>query len=79
MLSAVRMMLGALPYTVVPADDSLARDAGSLWAATVRVCLSLGDRFCLAVARLLGVSAYTADRVRKDVAGERTTKVVIIR
>ncbi|MBB3589459.1 PIN domain-containing protein (plasmid) [Sphingomonas sp. AAP5] len=78
-LDDVRMMLGALPYTVVPADDSLAWEAGSLRAATANAGLSLGDRFCLALARRLGVSAYTADRAWKDVAGETAIKVVIIR
>lgn len=41
--------------------------------------LSLGDRFCLALAKHLGVPAYTADRGWKDVAADAGVKVVAIR
>ena len=41
--------------------------------------LSLGDRFCLALAKRLGVPAYTADRAWKDVATDVGAKVVAIR
>ncbi|WP_294320598.1 type II toxin-antitoxin system VapC family toxin [uncultured Sphingomonas sp.] len=75
----VRVMLGALPYTVVAADDAMAWEAGSLRAATLSAGLSLGDRFCLALAKRLGVAAYTADKAWRDVATEVAAKVVIIR
>lgn len=78
-LEEIRAMLGALPYTVVPADDALAWEAGSLRAATASVGLSLGDRFCLALAKRLGVAAYTADKAWRDIASEAAAKVVIIR
>lgn len=78
-LEEVRAMLGALPYTVVPADDALAWEAGSLRAATASAGLSLGDRFCLALAKRLGVAAYTADKAWRDIAAEAAAKVVIIR
>ena len=78
-LEEIRAMLGALPYTVVPADDALAWEAGSLRAATASVGLSLGDRFCLAVAKRLGVPAYTADKAWRDIAVDVAAKVVIIR
>lgn len=78
-LEEVRAMLGALPYTVVPADDALAWEAGSLRAATASAGLSLGDRFCLALAKRLGVAAYTADKAWRDIASEVAAKVVIIR
>lgn len=78
-LEEVRAMLGALPYTVVVADDGLAWEAGSLRAATASAGLSLGDRFCLALAKRLGVPAYTADKAWKDIAGDAGTKVVVIR
>jgi len=75
----VRAMLGALPYTVVAADEPLGWDAGVLRAVTSSAGLSLGDRFCLALAKRLGVPAYTADRAWKDVAVASGVKVVAIR
>jgi PIN domain nuclease of toxin-antitoxin system len=44
-------MLDPLPITIIPADELLARDEGRLRAATASAGLSLGDRFCLALAR----------------------------
>lgn len=78
-LDEVRAMLGALPYTVVAADDALAWEAGSLRSVTASAGLSLGDRFCLALAKRLGVAAYTADKAWRDIAGDVGAKVVIIR
>lgn len=75
----VQAMLGALPYAVVAADDALAWEAGSLRAATVSVGLSLGDRFCLALAKRLGAPAYTADKTWRDIAGDVGVKVVVVR
>lgn len=77
--SEVRTMLGALPYTVVPADEALSWEAGLLRAATADAGLSLGDRFCLALARRLDLPAYTADRAWKDVAIAVGVKVTTIR
>jgi len=78
-IDEIRAMLGALPYTVVPADETLGWDAGAMRAATSAAGLSLGDRFCLALAKRLGVPAYTADRAWKDVATNVGAKVVAIR
>lgn len=78
-LDDVRAMLGTLPYTVVAADDAMAWEAGTLRAMTSSAGLSLGDRFCLALAKRLGVAAYTADKAWRDVAVEVGSKVVIIR
>lgn len=78
-LDDVRAMLAALPYTVVSADDALAWEAGNLRAATASAGLSLGDRFCLALAKRLGVAAYTADKSWRDIAGEVGAKVALIR
>jgi ribonuclease VapC len=78
-IEEIREMLGALPYTVVAADETLAWEAGLLRAATRAAGLSLGDRFCLALAKRLSVPAYTADRVWKDVATNAGIKVVTIR
>ncbi len=78
-IEEVRAMLGALPYTVVAADELLSWDVGVLRAVTSLAGLSLGDRFCLALAKRLGVPAYTADRAWKDVAVAAGVKVVPIR
>ena len=78
-IEEVGAMLGALPYTVVAADEPLGWDAGLLRAVTSSAGLSLGDRFCLALAKRLGVPAYTADRAWKDVAVAAGVKVVPIR
>ncbi len=75
----VNAMLGALPYLIVSADDALAWDAGILRSVTASAGLSLGDRFCLALAKRLGAPAFTADKAWKDIAGDAGTKVVVIR
>jgi len=78
-LDDIRVMLGALPCRVVAADAELAWDAGELRRVTATAGLSLGDRFCLALARRSGVPVYTADKAWKDIAGDVGVKVVVIR
>ena len=78
-IDEVRTMLGTLPYAVVAADDALAWEAGGLRSVTASAGLSLGDRFCLALAKRVGVAAYTADKAWRDIAGDVGAKVVIIR
>ena len=78
-LEEIRAMLGALPYTIVAVDDALAWEAGSLRAVTASAGLSLGDRFCLALAKRLAVAAYTADKTWRDIASEAGAKVTLIR
>ena len=67
-------MLNALPYTLVPADAGLAWEAGRLRADTAEAGLSLGDRFCLALAKRNGLPAWTADKAWKLVAGLASVK-----
>jgi len=78
-IEEVRAMLGTLPYTVVAADDLLAWEAGGLRSVTASAGLSLGDRFCLALAKRLGVAAYTADKSWRDIASEAGAKITLIR
>ena len=75
----VEDMLNALPFTSVPADAGLAWEAGRLRAATAEAGLSLGDRFCLALAKRDGLPAWTADKAWKTVAAGANVKVVLIR
>ena len=55
-------MLTPLPVVVIDADVELAWMAGRLREATAQAGLSLGDRFCLALAMRDRLPAWTADR-----------------
>lgn len=58
----VEGVLEPLPVHVVGVDAKVAYEAGLLRAVTSRAGLSLGDRTCLATAKLSGATAVTADR-----------------
>ena len=75
----VDQMLRPLPVALVPADAELCWEVGQLRAVTVDAGLSLGDRFCLALAKRDALPAWTADRRWKDVAATAEAKVVLIR
>ena len=75
----VDAMLDPLPLTVVTADKALAQIAGRLRATTAEAGLSLGDRFCLALAQRDGLPAWTSDQNWKRIADAVEVKVVIIR
>lgn len=72
-------MLKPLPMTVVAADQALAVIAGRLRAATAEAGLSLGDRFCLALARRDGLPALTADKQWRIIADPAGVDVSVIR
>jgi ribonuclease VapC len=76
---AINAVLGPLPITLFPADPALARAAGQLRRLTASAGLSLGDRFCLALARQEGRPAWTADRAWLDVADLVGVKVRLVR
>lgn len=78
-IDEIRIMLGALPYTIVAADEALTWEVGALWSVTSSVGLTAGARFCLALAKRLALPAYTADRAWKDVASDAGVRVVAIR
>lgn len=75
----VDRMLRPLPITLVPADVGLAREAARLRCLTVEDGLSLGDRFCLALAKRDTLPVWTANRKWKEIAGLVEVKVVTIR
>lgn len=75
----VDAMLDPLPLTLVPADKALAQIAGRMRAATAEAGLSLGDRFCLALARRDGLPAWTSDQSWRKIADAVEVKVVAIR
>ncbi len=75
----VDAMLDPLPITIVPTDKALAQMAGRLRAITAGHGLSLGDRFCLALAQRDGLPAWTSDQSWKAVADAVKIKVIAIR
>lgn len=75
----VGQMLRPLPIALVPAEAELCWEAGRLRAVTADAGLSLGDRFCLALAKREKLPAWTADRKWKEVADAAEVKVVLIR
>lgn len=75
----VDQMLRPLPIVLVSADAELCWEVGRLRGVTAEAGLSLGDRFCLALAKRDKLPAWTADRKWKDVADAAETKVVLIR
>ncbi|MBB3862308.1 PIN domain nuclease of toxin-antitoxin system [Novosphingobium hassiacum] len=75
----VDAMLKPLPMAIVDADQGLATIAGRLRATTAEAGLSLGDRFCLALARRDGLTALTADKQWRIVADAAGVAVSVIR
>lgn len=75
----VDAMLRPLPIDIVPADEALAQLAGRLRAVTSAAGLSLGDRFCLALAKRDGLPAMTADRQWRTIADDAGAKIQVIR
>lgn len=75
----VDAMLRPLPMTIVDTDQGLATIAGHLRKATAKAGLSLGDRFCLALARRDGLPAITADKQWRTVAQAVGVTVTVIR
>ena len=77
--SEVDAMLRPLPMTIVDADQALATLAGRLRAVTAEAGLSLGDRFCLALALRDGLPALTADKSWRTIADAAGVTVSVIR
>ncbi|GLK44988.1 MULTISPECIES: type II toxin-antitoxin system VapC family toxin [Novosphingobium] len=77
--TAIDAMLDPLPIKIVPADHATSRIAGRLRAVTASAGLSLGDRYCLALAQRDGLPAWTSDTHWNRVAGDAGLKVVQIR
>lgn len=75
----VEAMLDPLPLTLISADKALAQSAGLLRTLTASAGLSLGDRFCLALAHRDGLPAWTSDTAWKTIADATGVNVVGIR
>jgi PIN domain nuclease of toxin-antitoxin system len=72
-------MFGELPLQIIPADREQAIDAAMLRPLTSKAGLSLGDRYCLALAKRLNCEALTTDRAWLKVADEIGVRIKVIR
>ena len=58
----VRQIINALGLKIMPFDEEQAYEAGLLSIVTRDIGLSLGDRACLSLGKLLGTTVLTADK-----------------
>lgn len=75
----IEALLRPLPLRVAPIDTALSYDAGMLRPVTLKQGLSLGDRYCLALAKREGVPALTAERRWPEIAAAAAVRVELIR
>lgn len=59
----IQKALAPLNLNIIPFDEEMAYEAGQLRLSTREIGLSLGDRVCLATARLRKIPVLTADRI----------------
>ncbi len=74
--NAIHQALQPLGLEIVPFDEEQAYQAGLLRAATQDMGVSLGDRACLSLAKMLGVVAITADRMWAGLSVGATIRVI---
>ena len=74
-----RSIILALPTIWADADTDLALRAGEMTPLTKPFGLSLGDRFCLALAKREDLPVYTADKIWAKVAAPLGLTVTLIR
>ncbi len=74
--NAIRQALQPLGLEIVPFDEEQAYHAGLLRAATQGMGVSLGDKACLSLAKMMGVAALTADRAWAGLSAGATIKVI---
>ena len=77
--SDIESMLRPLPISLEPVDVELSYMAGMLGPLTAPKGLSLGDRYCLALAKRNGAIALTAERRWSDIAAAVGVRVETIR
>ena len=75
----IEAMLRSLPIRVVPVDAALSYHAGMLPPPTLPGGLSLGDRYCLAMAKREGVPVLRAERQWPNIAAAADVAVDLIR
>ena len=74
-----RIIFDSLPIIATPPSRDIAIAAGAMETMTRRKGLSLGDRFCLALAQDQGAIAMTADRAWTEIAADVGVEVQLIR
>ncbi|HWI86718.1 MAG TPA: type II toxin-antitoxin system VapC family toxin [Sphingomonas sp.] len=72
-------MLKPLPMKLIEADANQCWEAGRLRGLTIEAGLSLGDRFCIALAKREKLPAWTADKTWCEIADAAGVTVVAIR
>jgi PIN domain nuclease of toxin-antitoxin system len=72
-------MLRPLPIRIAPVDAALSYEAGMLRPITLEGGLSLGDRYCLALAKRENAPALTAERRWPQIAEAVGVKIELIR
>lgn len=75
----IDVLVGKLPCPVIVQDRASAVQVGLMLPLTAKAGLSLGDRFCLALAREFGATAWTADRQWLVIASDVGVDVQLIR
>ncbi len=73
---AIHQILQPLAMNIIPFDEEQAYQTGFLRTSTQNMGLSLGDRACLCLAKMLGLPAITADRAWVDLAIGVVVKVI---
>lgn len=71
--------IAALDLSIRDPDAALALDVSELLPLTRPAGLSLGDRFCLALAKRLGRPVLTGDRIWREIADAVGVDVELIR
>ena len=74
--TAIRQILKPLGLNIEPFDEEQAYQAGLLHTSTRDAGISLGDRACLSLAKMLGLVVLTADRTWKQLVVGVTIKVI---
>ncbi len=78
-VAALRQVIAQIGAECVPFDADQATETGLLRPPTRHLGLSLGDRACLALARLRGATAITTDRPWLDLAAPLDMHIECIR
>jgi PIN domain nuclease of toxin-antitoxin system len=73
---AIRQALQPLGLEIVHFDEEQSYQAGLLRTSTQDMGISLGDRACLSLAKMLGAVALTADRAWAELSVGATVKVI---
>ncbi len=73
---AIRQALQPLGLEVIPFDEEQSYQTGLLRSSTQNMGISFGDRACLSLAKMLGVTAFTADRAWDELEAGVMIKII---